>query len=50
MDFITKLLLSHFNRKVFNSILVVIDRFIKIVKYILYNKIITFIKLINLFI
>jgi hypothetical protein len=49
MDFIIDLLLSTYNGHVYNSILVIIDRFTKIAIYILYNKTYTIEELTNIF-
>ena len=38
IDFITRLPLSKFHNKVYNIILIVVDRYIKIARYIPYTK------------
>ncbi len=50
LDFIIGLLLSRFRGKVYNSILVIINKYIKIAYYILIIKEINTIKLVELFI
>jgi hypothetical protein len=50
LDFIIRLLLLRFQGKVFNSILVIIDRYIKIARYIITIKDIIAVELIELFI
>jgi hypothetical protein len=50
IDFIIDLPLSTYEGKVYNSILVIVDRYTKIVRYIPYNKTCTSVQLIDLFI
>ena len=50
MDFITDLPPSNFHGKVYDSILVVVDKYTKIAWYILYTKKVTTIELLDLFI
>jgi hypothetical protein len=49
MDFIVNLLLSTYDRRIYNSILVIVDRYTKISIYIAYNKTYITEDLINLF-
>ena len=49
MDFIVDLPLSTRNGAVYNAILVVVDRYIKIARYVPYNKTYTAEKLVSIF-
>jgi hypothetical protein len=49
MDFIMDLLLSTRNGRVYNSILIIVDRFTKMAIYIPYNKTCTIEELTNIF-
>ena len=50
MDFITDLLLSKSHRQLYDSILVVVDKFTKLAQYILVRKTIDVLQLTNMFI
>jgi hypothetical protein len=50
LDFITRLLLSRFKGKIYNSVLVIVNKYTKIARYILTTKEITATKLAELFI
>lgn len=50
IDFITRLLLDKYLCTIVNTILVITDRYTKIIRYCLYYKIITIMKLLQFFI
>ena len=50
IDFITELLIDRYSKYIFNIVLVAVNKYTKIEKYIFYNKIITIKKLAEFFI